>query len=72
MVVDIVDTVIKALTTETGAPPLVPYAVFLSIWAVIGISGYLSTNSKFQLAGALLFFIAVCLWSSNMLSDMQL
>lgn len=72
MVVDIVDTTIKAMTTETGAPPLVPYAVFLSIWAAIGISGYLTTNMKFQLTGALLFFIAVCLWSSNMLFAMQI
>lgn len=72
MVLDIIDTTIKVYTTETGAPSLIPYSVFLSVWTIVGITGYITTNTKLHLGIALLFFVSVSLWSTNMLSDMVL
>jgi hypothetical protein len=70
LIIDIIDTTIKGLTTENGTPPLAPYLLFLAIWAVVGVIGFRSTNMRTQLIAALVFFVVVSLWSSNMLFDM--
>ena len=71
LVIDVFDTTIKGFTTESGTPPLAPYSVFLTVWAAVGIIGYISTSMKTQFLAAVVFFFAVTIWSTNMLFDMM-
>lgn len=66
---DIGDTAIKVFITEGGAPPLIPYSIFMITWVVIGLTGYFVTNIKLHTAMAIIYFLALNLWASNMLAD---
>ncbi len=66
---DIGDTIIKVLITENGGPPLLPYSLFMTIWVAIGLTGYFVTSIKIHTAIAVVYFVAVSLWASNMLAD---
>ena len=69
--VDIADSLIKA-SLQAGPPPLLPYAVFISLWLLAGTAALITSNLQVHAAVAVGYFLTVSAWVSTALLNVRL